>query len=106
MKQNQKQIDTEIERLKKMAPRLPPSAFGDDNAAACRAQIRVLEEKLTETQVYDAFDNPSDGEELNQQEQHQLDAALEAGSWAAGEERISPADGWAPIIKRATGLNL
>lgn len=101
MKPTEKQIADEIAKLKTQIPSIPPSAFGDDNQGAARAQLDVLEARLGETAIYTKYDEPEFPEEgLNQQEEHCLNAALDAGKWLRGESKESPSQGWAPIIGR------
>ena len=101
-----KAIAAEIALLKLQKPRLPNSAFGDDNHAACSAQIYTLENKLSEFQIYERYegDETSDeGRENAEADQHALDSALEAGRWLRGEEKDAPSKGWEPIVDRAQG---
>lgn len=101
MTPTKKQIEAEIEKLYAQLPNIPSSAFGDDNKGAARAQIDVLENRMDETAIYTKYDEPEEPDlGLSQQEQHQLDAALEAAKWLRGESRLSPSQEWAPIVGR------
>lgn len=104
MKPTQSAISANLARLRIQRPFLPPSAFGDDNAGACAAQIEVIQNNLTEAQIYDKWpadedvDNPS-----NAGLEHLLFAALDCRRWLDGTNAESPADSWEPMYRRATG---
>lgn len=89
------QINAEIEALKAVKPSVRKvSAFGDDNHEAIDAQIRVLTERMSLDDVYDAWGD----EDSDEFEQHLLDAALEARDWMTGARAAnegSPSEGWA-----------
>lgn len=86
------EIDAEIKALEaaKLTVR-KRNGFGDDNHAAIDAQIRVLRERMTNDDIYDAFEDADDPEN-----RHELDAAIEAHEWMTGaSDEPSPAQGWA-----------
>ena len=86
------QITAEITKLKEMKPRVRHfSGFGDDHHAAIDAQVRVLEQGLSEDDVYTEFE---DGAE------NVLDAACTAAQWLAGEELDieTPSEEWECLL--------
>ena len=86
------QINAEADLLEKMKPNVRKfTAFGDNNHLAIEAQIRVLREGLDEGDIYDLQE---DGEF----EERDVDVALDAQRWAAGEEDEAPSDGWKPLL--------
>lgn len=101
--QTQKAIAKEIAKLEHQRPFIRPSAFGEDNQAALDAQIRTLRAPFDETEVYEKFDRPAEGDELTGSEQNILDSALEALWWRLGHEPTSPSQSWEPLVKRAQG---
>ncbi len=94
------QIATEVARLKAVQPRVPAySLFGDDNHAAIDAQIKVLEEAMSEDEIHDAFGEGAVEREFSQ---NTLDCALMTHDWMQGqlaEDEGSPAFGWEAIAK-------
>ena len=84
-----KEIQLEVEKLKELLPNIrPTSAFGTDNKAQLAAQIKVLEEDMDDSDIYDKFDHFGIDEET-------LSAALDARQWLDGdysEETLS--EGW------------
>lgn len=96
------QIDAEIVALKELRDKIPKTSFfGDDNVAAIDAQIKVLERKMTDNEVYKEFgDDGFDDDHSDDFSQHALDAALTAADWLVGEEDIgSLAEDWASLVK-------
>ena len=90
------EIKAEIAALKAVKPRIPPSSsFGDDNIAQIDAQLDVLENRMSEDDIYGTFD-PENNPDSSQ---HALDGALDALRWMEGEEGESPSSGWAAITK-------
>lgn len=72
-----KEIRAEITALKAAKPRVRErNIFGDSLHDAIDAQIVVLENGLTEDEIYERFSNRSE-----------LDGALDALAWEYGEER-------------------
>ena len=68
-----------VEDLKGILPRIVPiSSFGDDNCAAVKAQISVLEDGLSEEYIEEKW-----GAEENS---YVYDSAMEARRWLDGEE--------------------
>jgi len=85
-----KMIATEIQALKELLPNVRRyTAFGDDNRAAIRAEVAVLEENLDEDTIYGRF--PPSGE---------LDAAFGARQWLDSEKGSErPSIGWKPLVQ-------
>lgn len=103
-KPTQSVISANLARLRIQRPFLPPSAFGDDNAGACAAQIDVIQDNLTESQIYDKWPADEDVDDPDNSElEHKLDAALSCRRWLDGAATESPADSWEPMYRRATG---
>jgi hypothetical protein len=88
-----KQIRAEIETLQEMKPKVRRySGFGEDNHAILDAQVRVLEEKMTDDQIWDAW--PS--------EEHDVEMGLSARDamrWASGKEKKAPHVEWEPLAR-------
>jgi hypothetical protein len=73
------------------------NAFGDDNRAAIEAQCSVLDKRMDQDQVYEAWGDESAGEF----EQYVLDAAIYALDWMSGEldaEEGKPSDNWVDLV--------
>jgi hypothetical protein len=86
-----KAIEKEISRLEKMMPTVRPfSAFGDNHHAAIKAQVKVLQEDLSEDDIYDMYDGMD----------NILSSALEAREWMEGtrEDEGSVADDWESLV--------
>lgn len=92
------EITAEIQALKGCKPKVRKrNFFGDDLHSAIDTQIRVLEQGLSEDEIYDQYSDPDDPDD-----RHELDAALDALAWMNGEEREdaeheSLAGGWLDI---------
>lgn len=87
----QEQVQTEIEKLKEMEPRIRHhSAFGDDNRAQVRAQIRVLEEELSTDAIYDLDGLVSD---------EAIEGMLYARQWLDGDEPEPPSEDWEGLVE-------
>ncbi len=102
-KPTQKQIDSEIKKLKDMKPNVTrASRFGDNHHDAIDAQVEVLSGGMTESQVYDKEPDdetePGDVEELGYWKENVISAALEACRWRDGEEKDPPSKGWKDLI--------
>jgi hypothetical protein len=96
-KPTEKQIAKEIQTLKTMKPNIVRySMFGDDNHAKIDAQIEVLEERLSEDEVYNRFedsDNPDRTYDL-------VSCARYAAEWLIGQaEDGVPSKGWEGLAK-------
>ena len=84
------QIKKEIETLKDYRDRVrPTTAFGDSNTEAIGVQIRVLEEAMTEDEIYDEWE---DDERL-------VSSAIDALNWRKGEEE-QQSKGWKPLLRK------
>lgn len=94
-KPTKQEVAAEIKWLIKNKKRIPERTFfGDSNHDDIEAQIRALEEEMTENDAEDAW--PWDGNEENRLQT----AALDAIHWRDGEEKESPSEGWKPLIKQ------
>lgn len=102
-----KQINQQIAALKKMKPRvLHFSGFDDDHHAAIDAQVSVLENRLTEDDLYEkqseCLDMECSGEDdINWHIDNIYESGLEAARWLAGDpEAVKPTDNWKPLMDR------
>lgn len=89
------EIQIEIDRLKKMKPKVKHyTFFGDDNWARIEAQIRVLDLGLNEDDIYDEW--PGDDEmEIRS-------GAQDALAWIEGEGGEGddpPSAGWKELME-------
>lgn len=100
-------IQTEIARLKEMRPLITPtSMFGDDNLQGLDDQVWVLEERASENDVYDRFDELTEEEDpngdLNQDEGRSMERAsnaAEVARWLTGDHQERPSDNWYSILQ-------
>ena len=92
-KPTEKQIESEIKKLAEMQQTVRPySAFGDDHRAAIAAQIVVLEEQLTEDDVWDRYGE--DAENIREN-------AEEAARWLEGEtEENTLSENWQSLVQK------
>lgn len=103
-KPTNEEIDAEVGHLEALKPRIrKQNAFGDDLHGAIDAQISVLKDRLSESKVFDKFEetgNP-DCDHDEGRSQHTLDNALEAWRWMAGEaaDPEPPSKGWEELAK-------
>ena len=109
MNRTPEEIAAEAEHLKALKPKVPAKTmFGDDNHAKIDAQIRVLEEDMTEAQIWDnSF--PEDDERLDgiftaadlvaegEFDTETVSLALDARKWLYGETEEPPSKGWAEL---------
>ena len=87
----EKQIRAEVEILQEMKPKIRHySGFGEDNHAMVDAQIRVLKDKMTDDQIWDAWPTEEKDTEIRLN-------AQEAMRWAKGEEKNPPHVEWEPL---------
>ncbi len=71
--------------------------FGDDNHERIDAQIRVLEERMSEDDVYVKID----GDPENPDRASDIWAnAREAATWLAGQADEPPSDAWKELADR------
>ena len=94
MKQpTEKQIQSEINKLGELQQKVRPySAFGDDHRAAIAAQIVVLEERLTEDDVWDRYGD--DAENIREN-------AEEAARWLEGDtDEKTLSENWACLVQK------
>lgn len=86
---NKDEIAAEIEKLTAMKPNVRrSSAFGDDNRTAVQAQIDVLNDNMTNAQIYDRYEDGSS----------ELESAIQARMWIDGDgmdESLS--EDWLPL---------
>lgn len=94
------QIKAEAKKLAAMKPKVRRmTAFGDDNHAAIEAQIEVLENDLSEDDIYNrANEETAAAEEL--WTERQRENATHARQWMDGEEKESPSQSWAGLAKK------
>lgn len=84
------EVEAEIERLKLLLPRLP------HKAAEIQAQIDVLNDGMTESDVYDIF-----GEEEDEDYDDEVFlSAMDAFRWANSRSLPSLVDEWEMLLKR------
>jgi len=102
-KPTRKMIATEIQVLKELLPNVRRyTAFGDDNRAAIRAEVAVLEEDLDEDAIYERFQPINDEGEPDESGNNrgELDAALGARQWLDSEKGSErPSIGWKPLVQ-------
>ncbi len=85
------EIKTESALLAEMKPTVrKTSMFGDNHHDAIDGQVTVLDGRLTDSQIYDEFE---DGPH------NVLEAALEARRWLDGEEDGKPSDDWEELVQ-------
>jgi hypothetical protein len=98
-----KAIATEIQALKELLPSVRRyTAFGDDNHAAIRAEIAVIEENLDNDAIYERFQPIDDEGEPDESGNNrgELDAALGARWWLDSEKGSErPSIGWKPLVQ-------
>jgi hypothetical protein len=87
---SKQRVKDEIAKLKELKPNVRHyTIFGDDNWKGVDAVIRVLEEGMEESQVWDRFDPENTSE---------FSPACAAAKWLKGEieddESPNPSDGW------------
>lgn len=94
---SEKQIEAEIKKLETLKPKITHyTCFGDDNYEKIEAQITVLEEGLTENNVYDRFENVEEPDKTADLVSDARAAAL----WLIGEaEDGTPSKGWGSLVK-------
>lgn len=81
------EIEAEIGRLKLLLPRLP------HKAAEIQAQIDVLDDGMTESDVYDIFGDEEDEDYDDEVFMGEMDAFR----WANSKSLASLADEWEPL---------
>lgn len=87
-----KEIEEEIRKLWELEPRIRPfSAFGGDNCAKIRAGIKVLEQDLSEDDIYELEGIVDDDT---------LSIMLDVRYWLDGETDDLPSAGWIPLIQK------
>ncbi len=89
-KPSDKQIQAELGTLKAYRGLVRRySMFGEDNRAAVDAQIQVVEDSLSEDEVYERWED----------EDYLRDNALEMVQWLLGQgEPTSPSENWKPLV--------
>lgn len=87
------QCEAQSKALAKLKPKvLRSSAFGDDHHAAIDMQIRVLDERMTEDEVYDA-------QSVEDLPDNVADAAIEAVRFRNGEAKEDLVTGWKELVR-------
>ncbi len=107
------QIIAEITELKRLAPLIPAqTAFGDSNEEAIRAEIAALERLWDEDDAHDAYPTDADAvkdqldpdmdddeaDRIAAENQHALDAAVNAIYWRMGDSTDVPSAGWRGLV--------
>lgn len=95
-------IKAEIAWLKTNKKFIPShSGFGDNHWESIDAQITVLEEDLTEDDIYDrSCEDGEDPEEMGVEwSYNQRENALYARQWLDGDE-MAPSENWGPLVKK------
>lgn len=93
------QIKAEIAELKRIKPLIPErSFFGDNNQEAIDAQIIVLEEDLSEEDVFERGERAEDEEGYF--DENMINHARDAVDWLNGDSEESPSAGWAVLVKK------
>lgn len=99
------EIDAEVKALKALKPKIrQTSLFGDNHHDAIDTQIRVLEEDISEDDIYTQFQESDDeAAEDEVRGENILEAALAARRWLDGEEpnddEKTLCDGWTSLIR-------
>jgi hypothetical protein len=92
IKRTPAEIAQEVKTIREMKPKIRQhTAFGDDNHASIDAQVNVLDNGLTEDQVYSEY-GEDDGESI-------VMAALDALFWLEGSKDNKPSEDWASLVK-------
>lgn len=94
------EIQSEISQLRAVKPMVPKMTFfNENNHAAIEAAIETLEENLFSSQIHERFEPTGDDiidSEENRQD-HVLENALNAKSWAEGHEEDPPSKDWKEV---------
>lgn len=91
----QKQIDKEIKSLTEMKPNVRHfRGFGDDHHTAIDAQIDVLTNHMTDSEIFDRY-----GAEDTDGPQNVQDAALDARSWLDGNRQGTLSEEWQELVQ-------
>ena len=89
------QVHEQIVKLREIRTKVQPmSLFRENHHAAIDAQVEVLKERLTASDVFDRADERN-------WPNNARDAALEAADWLAGEtssEYADPATSWQDLV--------
>lgn len=89
VKRSQEEIDAEIAKLEELKDKVPgKSMFGDDNQAAVRAEIDVLKEKRSRSDIYKKY-----GGDI-----YVCDSALTAWGWMTGDVEQPTSVDWAELV--------
>ena len=100
-RKSEAEIKAEIGRLKDVKPGVPEhSMFGDSNHDKIEATIAVLKEDLDNDQIFDRFEK-LDEEGVAEENQVELDAALDAMYWrdGGGGDGEPPSKGWEDLAE-------
>ena len=90
-KKTAEEIQEEIQKLKDMKLKVRKfSSFGDNNHLAIEASIKVLEENMSEDQIWDYWSSEDESSEFN--------SAIDTRRWMDGEEETSSSEGFAPLV--------
>lgn len=97
-KPTEKQIKAEINKLYDLLKKVPmTNFFNENNHDKINAQIKVLEDRMDEDEVYAEFEDTEDPDKTYDLVSNARDAAM----WLIGESEYgSPSDGWKEIAKK------
>jgi hypothetical protein len=98
------EIAAEVAALRAMKPYVRQHGmFGNDNHACIDAQVEVLEQRLTEDQIWDRYNRGPDGDDEDaDDDQSLLDCACAARNWMVGVDSEAPSEGWKVLDNRRT----
>ena len=105
-----KQIQAEIKKLEELRPKICRyTAFGDDNWNGLDAQLQVLREDLSESDIDEMHDEAVELEDdcMPFYKEDAYSQAREAALWLTGESEYgAPSNGWKGLVgKTAKPLN-
>lgn len=94
-----KEITSEVVALKKMKPNVRRmSVFGDDHHNAIDAQIEVLENNMSDGDIYDNFEPFNEETDADDgRAENVLYAARQAYQWMHDEIEESPSEEWVSL---------
>lgn len=97
-----KEIAAEIAKLREMKPTvLRASMFGDNHHDAIDAQVEVLEQRMSEDEVFDKYPFGDEGEGEDDVAENVHNAARDAALWLAGEsDDGNPSKNWESLVRK------
>lgn len=91
-KPTSQEIKKEVKTLKDYRERVRPlTAFGDSNKDAISVQVQVLEENMSEDDIWDTWDADLD--------ERLVACATEAFEWLIGRRKEKPSLDWKSLLK-------